>query len=255
MGKLDRKTVIITGASGGIGAATAALFSREGACLVLTGRDEARLRQAAAACEPERTRWILADAGEPTDAARVVALANEAFGGLHVLFANAGVEGPIVPLVQLSLDDFDQVWRTNVRGTVAMMQQAIPAILASGGGSIVVSCSTASLVSSPGITAYSATKSALLGVVRTAALELASQGVRVNAIAPTGIDNRMMHSIAEQAAPGYADAVLGQYTAMLPMGRLGTNEEVAKLALFLASDDSSLCTGSVMVADAGQLAM
>lgn len=254
MAKLEGKTVIITGASGGIGTATAALFSREGARLVLTGRDEARLHQAANACDPERTRCIVADATEPADAARVVGLARTTFGDLHVLFANAGVEGAVAPLVSLSLDDFDQVWRTNVRGTIAMMQQAIPLMVASGGGSIVVTCSTASLVGFPGIATYAASKAALLGVVRTAALELAGQGVRVNAIAPGGVENRMMYSLAEQAAPGHRDVMLDQYTASLPMGRLGTNEEMAKLALFLASDDSSYCTGSTFVADGGQVA-
>ncbi|MFV8754849.1 SDR family NAD(P)-dependent oxidoreductase [Nannocystaceae bacterium ST9] len=255
MGKLDRKTVIITGASGGIGAASAALFSREGAQLVLTGRDEVRLREAAAACDPTRTRTIVADASDEADAAKVVELARSAFAGLDVLFANAGIEGMIAPLTALPLDELDRAWRTNVRGTVAMMQQAIPLLIAQGGGSIVVSCSTASMIGSPGITAYAATKSALLGIIRTAALELASQRVRVNAIAPSGIDNRMMHAIAEQAAPGHGEALLGHYASTLPMGRLGTNEEVAKAALFLACDDSSFCTGSTLVADGGQLAM
>jgi NAD(P)-dependent dehydrogenase (short-subunit alcohol dehydrogenase family) len=254
VGKLDRKTIIITGASGGIGAATAALFSHEGACLVLTGRNDERLRQAAAACDPERTRCIVADAIDPDSPARVVGFAREMFGNLHGLFVNAGIEGPVVPLVSLSLHDFDVVWATNVRSTIALMQHAIPLIITSGGGSIVVTCSTSSFVGAERLIAYATSKAALLGVVRTAALELGKSGVRVNAIAPGGIANRMMYALAEQATPGPAEAAIEQFTATLPLGRLGTNEEIAKLALFLASDDSSYCTGSTFVADGGLLA-
>lgn len=255
MGKLTEKVVIITGASGGIGTATASLFSREGAKLVLVGRDEARLRKAAEGCDPGRTRTVVADVTKDGDVARFVEAAVAAFGGVDVLFANAGHEGKVAPIAQLDVATVDELHAINVRGTFLSMQKVIPIMTARGGGSIVVTSSTAAIASFPGSGAYSMSKAALLALVRTAAVELAPSKIRVNALVPGGVDNRMMTAFAEQMAPGHADALLTQYQAMIPARRVATNEEMAQAALFLASDDSSYCYGTSLVTDGGSTAM
>ncbi|HLT34876.1 MAG TPA: SDR family NAD(P)-dependent oxidoreductase [Enhygromyxa sp.] len=256
MAKLDQKVIIITGATGGVGSAAAALFSAEGARLVLTGRDEARLREAASACDPERTRWIVSDNTDADSIAAVVALAIEAFGGLDGVFANAGDEGKVVPLAQMEIEEFDRIWRTNVRGPFVLLRHAVPHLIARGGGSVVVTSSTGALAGVPGMSAYGASKAGLLGLVRTAAAELGSLGVRVNALVPGGIENRMSRSVLSQMAPPeHLEAVAAQFLMAIPLRRLGNNEELARAALFLLSDDSSYCTGSTLVADGGLLAM
>lgn len=255
MGKLTDKVVIITGASGGIGTAAAALFSREGAKLVLVGRDEARLRKAAEGCDPARTRTVVADAAKDGDGARFVDAAVEAFGGVDVLFANAGHEGKVAPIAQLDVAVVDELHAVNVRGTFLALQKVVPIMTARGGGSIVVTSSTAAIASFPGSAAYSMSKAALLALVRTAAVELAPANIRVNALVPGGVDNRMMGSFAEQMAPGHAQALLTQYQAMIPARRVATNDEIARAALFLASDDASYFHGASLVADGGSTAM
>jgi len=251
MGKLTDKVAIITGASGGIGAATAALFSREGAKLVLVGRDGARLRQAAEGCDPTRTRTVVADVAKAEDTARYVDAAMQAFGGVDVLFANAGSEGTVAPIADLDVAVLDDLHAIHVRGTFLAMQKVIPSMRERGGGSIVVTSSTAAITSFPGSAAYSASKAAVLALVRTAAAELAPSNIRVNAMVPGGVDNRMMGSFVEQMAPGHAEALQAAYRQMIPARRVATNEEMAKLALFLASDDSAYCHGASFVADGG----
>lgn len=251
MGKLEDKVTIITGASGGIGAASAALFSREGAKLVLVGRDEERLAQAASACDPARTRTVVADVSRPADVQRFVDAAVREFGGVDVLFANAGSEGKLAPIAQMDLDWFDEVQATNVRGTFVAMQKVLPIMIERGGGSVVVTSSTAAIAGYPGGAAYAASKAALLALVRTAASEVASAGVRVNALVPGGVDNRMLRSFSEMMAPGHGEALRAQYAQMIPARRVATNEEMARAALFLASDDASYLHGASLVADGG----
>lgn len=256
MGKLDQKVIIITGATGGVGSAAAALFSREGARLILTGRDESRLREAASACDPERTRTIVSDNADVDSLAAVVALSVESFGGLDGVFANAGHEGKVAPLVEYSIEDFDAIWHANVRGPYALLRYAVPHMLARGGGSVVVTSSTGALGGVPGMTAYGASKAALLGLVRTAAIELGSAGIRINALVPGAIDNRMSRSVLSQMVPPeHFEAAAAQMQATIPLRRSGTNEEAAKAALFLISADSSYCTGATLIVDGGLLAM
>ena len=251
MGKLTDKVVIITGASGGIGTATAALFSREGAKLVLVGRDEERLRQAAEGCDSARTRTVLADVRTVEDTTRYVDAAVRAFGGVDVLFANAGYEGTVTPIADLDVAVLDDLHAIHVRGAFLGIQKVIPHMRERGGGSIVVTSSTAAITSFPGCAAYATSKAAALALVRTAAVELAPVNIRVNALVPGGVDNRMMYAFTEQMAPGHAEALRAGYQQMIPARRVATNEEMAKLALFLASDDSSYCHGASFVADGG----
>ncbi len=254
MKRLADKVAIITGAAGGIGRATAELFVAEGARVVMTDLDADALGEAARSLGRAAV-CIAGDVTEPDTATRAVAAAMKEFGGLHVLFANAGIEGRIAPLLDQRLADVERVLRVNVLGVFNFLQHAAPKIAASGGGSIVMTSSVAGIVGSPGLGPYVASKHAVVGLMKNAAIELAGAGIRVNTVNPGPIDNRMMRSIEDQAAPDHGDVVKAGFTKQIPMGRYGANEEIAKVALFLASDESSYCTGGVFVVDGGFVAM
>ena len=250
MAKLNGKVCIVTGAAGGIGSAAAKLFVQQGARVLLVDRDASRLAMIASELGPS-VDCVAADVADEADSQRYVARAVERFGRLDVLFANAGVEGRVAPIVELTADAFDQVFAVNVRGVFLGIKYAIPQLAKQGGGSIVITSSIAGLIGSPGLSAYVTSKHALLGLMRTAAIELAPQSIRVNTINPGPIDNRMMRGIEGQVSPGHELDVKQGFEAQVPLGRYGTNDEIAKLALFLASDDSTYCNGSVFVADGG----
>ena len=250
MPKLNQKVAIVTGATGGIGRATATSFVREGARVMLVDRDEAALRALSTELGPN-THYAVADVCRVEDNQRYVRATVERFGGLDILFANAGIEGTVAPITELPVDAFDRVLAVNVRGVFLGMKFAIPEIAKRGGGSIIATSSVAGLVGSPSLSAYVTSKHALIGLARSAALELAATRIRVNTVHPGPIDNRMMRGIEDQLAPGKGEEVRTGFEQQVPMGRYGTNQEIANLALFLASDDASYCTGSVFVADGG----
>lgn len=250
MSRLEGKVAIVTGAAGGIGRATAARFVAEGARVVITDLDGDAL--AVAANEfGEKVAWVAGDVADPSTAQQAVGTALAKFGGLHVLFANAGTEGLVAPLVEQQAADFERVLRINVLGVFNFLKHAAPAIARGGGGSIVITSSVAGVIGSPGLGPYVASKHAVIGLMRTAASELAPLGIRVNTVNPGPIENRMMRSIEGQAAPDHGDVVKAGFTKQIPLGRYGTNEEIAAVALFLASDESSYCTGSIFLADGG----
>ena len=253
MARLEGKVAIITGATGSIGSTAAKLFVREGARVVLVDRDTNSL-QALCSELGARARFVEADVSHPGDNMRCVEAAVKHFGGVDILFANAGIEGTVCPLTELSPEIFERVWSVNVMGPFLGIKYAAPEMVKRGGGSIVISSSIAGLIGTPGLGAYVTSKHALTGLARTAALELAPQQIRVNTIHPGPIDNRMMRSIEDQAAPGHADDVKHGFEAKIALGRYGTNEEIANLALFLASKESSYCTGAQFVADGGYTA-
>lgn len=250
MTKLDGKVCIVTGAAGGIGHATAQLFVREGAKVLLVDHDNSRLSAIASELGPNAS-YVSADVSSVDDSRRYVAAAVERFGRVNVLFANAGIEGQVAPIADLPPEAFDKVLLVNVRGVFLGLKFAIPEIAKQGGGSIVITSSVAGLVGSPGLAAYVTSKHAVLGLMRSAAIEAAPQGIRVNSIHPGPIDNRMMRGIEGQLSPGHEHEVKRGFEGQVPLARYGTNEEIARLALFLASDDASYCTGSTFVADGG----
>ncbi len=248
--KLNGKVVIVTGATGGIGAAAVELFLREGARVLLVDLHPEPLRDLARRLG-ENAAPCAADVSNPADTGEYVAEAVRRFGGVDVLFANAGIEGSVKPLTECSVDEFDRVFAVNVRGAWLGIKHAAPEMAKRGGGSIVIASSVAGLVGSRGLGPYVSSKHALIGLAKTAALELAPASVRVNTVNPGPIENRMMRSIEEHANPDAPDVVKTGFRDMIALGRYGTNEEIARVALFLASDDSSFCTGSVFVADGG----
>jgi NAD(P)-dependent dehydrogenase (short-subunit alcohol dehydrogenase family) len=261
MARLKNKVAIITGASGGIGQASVLAFVREGAQVMMVGRDQGRLEQAAQAVRaqlPSSSREALAicvgDVALEADTQAYVAQTLKVFGGLDILFANAGAEGAIKPLVEIDVEDFDAVQNTNLRGSWLAIKHAVPAMTARGGGSIILTASVAAHVGVPGLAAYATSKHGLLGLMHVAALELAHIPIRVNALAPAPIDNDMMRSIEAQASPDAPELARAGFSALTAMKRYGTNAEVASVALFLASDESSFCTGASYAVDGGFLA-
>ncbi len=249
MGKLDGKTAIVTGGSGGIGAATGRRFVAEGANVLLVDLDGEALDRVAREIGGDRVATQVADVSDPAAAGGYVAAAVERFGRLDVVFANAGIEGTVCPLVEYPEEDFERVLGVNVKGAFLAIKYALPHL--PRGGSIIVTSSIAGLVGAQGLSAYVASKHAVLGLVKVAAIECGPTGVRVNAICPGPIDNRMMRSIEDQSAPGHASEVKAGFEGQVPMGRYGTNEEIAALALFLAGPDSTYCNGGAFVCDGG----
>ncbi len=250
--RLDGKVAIITGATGGIGEATAKRFLEEGASVMLVGRSAEKLKETRERLAiGERVADFVADAADEKATAASVDATIKAFGGVDILIANAGTEGRCAPIESLTVDDFETVFRTNVIGVWLSMKYCVEPMKKRGGGSMIALSSIAGVVGFPTMASYMASKHAVCGLVKTAALELGPFNVRVNAIGPAPIDNRMIRSLETQFDAEHPDAVRELVTSKIPMARYGTNEEVANLALFLASDESSYCTGSIHMIDGG----
>lgn len=252
MERLGGKVAIITGATGGIGEATAKLFLSEGANVMLVGRSEEKLKASLERVGHEdSTQYFVADATDEAATRDSVAATVEAFGGVDILFANAGTEGVAKPLKDLTVEEFNHVLQTNVVGVWLSVKHCVAPMRERGGGSIIATTSRVGLVGIPNASSYVASKHAVCGFIKTAALELVESGIRVNAIAPGPIDNRMMKSLEKQMSPDDPDAVHDVIKESIPMKRYGTNEEVARLALFLGSDESSFSTGAIYTLDGG----
>jgi len=251
MGKLDNRVAIITGGSGGIGRAATLRFVEEGAKVLLVDIDERALRDAIKAVGEPNASFICADVTGEDDTRRYVEAAVERYGKVDILLANAGIEGTFKPIPEYSLEMFDRVIAVNVRGVWLGLKHVIPVMARGGGGSIVITSSTAGIHGYAGGSAYVTSKHAVIGMMRTAALECAPMKIRVNTVNPSPIETRMMRSIEEQLAPGHPGQAKEQFQAGLPLGRYGHPEEVADVMLFLASDQSRYCTGGVYMVDGG----
>ena len=253
--RLDGKVAIITGATGGIGEATAKLFLQLGAKVMLVARSKGKLNACLARMEAVgEVAGSIAEASDEVAFAAAVAAAIDRFGGVDVLIANAGTEGVAKPVETLSVAEFEDVMRTNVTGVWLSIKHCVGPMRSRGGGSIVALSSVAGCIGFPGISPYVASKHAVYGLVKTAALELGAQNIRVNAVGPGPIDNRMIDSLQRQLAPEDPAALRGAIEASIAMRRYGTNDEVAHLLAFLASDASSYCNGSIHMIDGGYVA-
>ena len=260
MARLDGKVALITGATGGIGRAAARLFADEGARVALVDLDESALQEVVESIGTDRANYAVADVTDPAESQAYVSAAAERWGGIDVYLANAGIEGQLASIPEYPIDVFDRVMAVNVRGVWLGIKYVVPVMAERGGGSIVITSSTAGIGAGPDMSAYTTSKHAVIGLMRTAAMEGASQGIRVNTVNPAPIETRMMRSIEEQrvAAADDANVTVEQTyraaSARIPLGRYGNPEEVARLMLFLASDDSSFCTGGVYMVDGGRSA-
>ncbi len=251
---LEHKVAIITGGSGGIGQATGRVFAAAGASVLLVDLDEEALAKAVVACESDRVSAFSADVSDPAAAQAYVQAAVDRYGGVDICFANAGTEGKVAPLVDQDPADVGRVLDVNVKGVWLAIKYAVPKMIERGGGSFIATSSVAGFVGAQGLGPYVASKHAVVGLVKTAAIEYGKHGVRVNSIHPGPIDNRMMDSIQRQASPDAPDVVRAGFESQVPMGRYGLNEEIANLALFLAGTSAGYCTGAQFVADGGYLA-
>jgi NAD(P)-dependent dehydrogenase (short-subunit alcohol dehydrogenase family) len=245
---LEGKIAIVTGAGSGIGKAIALLYAREGAKIVVSDIVE---KSAAETVDEIKTGggtaiFVKADTGNPHECKNLVDQAVRQLGGLHIAVNNAGIAGPIKPLGEYPIEGWEKVISVNLSGVFYGMRYQIPAMLASGGGSIVNISSILGKVASKGSAAYVSAKHGVVGLTEAAALEYADQKIRVNSIGPGYILTPMLTNTLDEAT---INAVAGLH----PMGRLGTAEEVAELALWLNSDKASFVTGAYYNIDGGYL--
>src|SRR5690242_16042610 len=243
------RAVVVTGGSRGIGKGIASVFARNGARVLITGRDFEAARAAAdelgAQSPSGDVSYVLADVASREDCRRMAAVAQERLGGIDVLCANAGIF-PEGRLADITEEDLDQVIDTNLKGTVFAVQACLPALTSSGRGRVVITSSiTGPITGFPGWTHYAASKAGQLGFMRTAAIELAPRGITVNAVLPGNIVTEGLAEMGEEYAAGM--------TAAIPMGRLGTVDEIGYAALFLATDEAAYITGQTIVVDGGQV--
>jgi NAD(P)-dependent dehydrogenase (short-subunit alcohol dehydrogenase family) len=247
MAQLQDKTALITGGSTGIGLATARRFVAEGAHVFVTGRRQAELDEAAEALGPGATP-VRGDVADLDDLSRIVDLVAERGRGLDVLFANAG-GGAFTHLEKLTPADFDQTFDINVRGTVFTVQKALAVL--NDGASIILTGSTSAHKGTAAFGVYAASKAALSSFARTWAAELSERGIRVNTVVPGPTDTPGLRGLAPH--PDQASQLLDSMAAGVPLGRIGTTDEIANAVLFLASEQSSFVTGSELFVDGGEV--
>jgi len=247
LASLAHRSVIVTGGSRGIGRGIALRFGRAG-CRVLVvarGLGEAEAVAAAITAAGGEAAAFAADVADPAATGAMAAEAERRFGGIDILCANAGIF-PSAPLVEMTPEAFDQVIATNLRGTFLSVAACLPAMRRAGRGRIVVTSSiTGPVTGYPGWAHYGASKAGQLGFVRTAAVELAAQGITINAVMPGNILTEGLSGIG----PDY----IARMEAAIPMRRLGRVEDVANAALFFASDEAAWITGQTLVVDGGQI--
>src|SRR6202049_3979085 len=246
MGKLEGKVAVITGGSSGIGSATAKTFVKERAHVVIAGRQEKELKEAAAFIEINVTT-VAGDVSRLEDLDRLYAVVKEKHGHIDILFANAGA-GTIAPLEVATEAHFDQTFDVNVKGTFFTVQKALP--LFKDGGSIILTSSVANVMGLPGFSAYAASKAAVRNFARAWTMELKDRKIRVNSMSPGPTDTPALEQTTGLSAE-QAKQAAAQYASQIPMGRRGKPAEIAAAVVFLASDESSFITGIDLCVDGG----
>jgi NAD(P)-dependent dehydrogenase (short-subunit alcohol dehydrogenase family) len=244
-GRLEGKVAVITGAGSGMGAAMVERFCKEGAKVIaadISGQQNDVAKAVGAACFP-----VQIDVAKSADVQMALNKAVEKFGRLDIICNNAGIDGALGKTGEYPEEEFDRIWQINGRGPFLGMRYGIPLLLKFGGGTIVNTVSIASLVAFPQMPAYCAAKGAVLMLTKSAAVEYAAQGIRVNAICPGTVKTALSMGMPAE----YIDMAL----KAMPMQRIGQPSEIADVALFLASAESSFITGTMIVADGGYTAL
>jgi NAD(P)-dependent dehydrogenase (short-subunit alcohol dehydrogenase family) len=252
---MKNKRIVITGGSGAIGKALAKELLAKGAKVLITDLKDADLDKAKKELASENLFIYKADVSKEKEVAKYVQFAVEKMGGIDVFYNNAGVEGKVAPLDEYPLEVFDQVLNVNIKGVYYGLRHVFPVMKKNkNGGSIIITSSVAGLMGTPNVLPYVTSKHAVIGMMKSAALEGAPHKIRVNTVNPSPVDNRMMRSLEEGFAPGAGAKAKKGFEQTIPLQRYATNEEVAKLMLFLGSEDSSFITGTVNPVDGGMTA-
>ena len=244
-GKLESKVAVVTGGNSGIGLATAKRFVAEGAYVFVTGRRQPEL-DAAVREIGENVMGVRGDVSDLADLDRLYATVKAKTGRIDILFANAGT-AELAPLGAISEEHFDKIFNTNVKGVLFTVQKALS--LMPDGGSIILNASIVASTGNPAFSVYSATKAAVRSFARTWILDLKERRIRVNAISPGPINTPGLDGLAQ--TEGVGEQLKASLTAGVPLGRFGTPDEIARAAVFLASDDSGFITGTELFVDGG----
>lgn len=252
MARVEGKVAVITGGAGGLGKVTAERLLKEGAKVVIVDLFEEPLQKT----QQELSAYgevlaVQADVSKEEDAVKYVNAAVEKFGRIDIFFNNAGIVGKIAKLVDTNADDFDKVIAVNLRGVFLGMKHVLPVMQKQGSGSVINTSSIDGLRGGEGRVAYVASKHAVSGMTKTAALEVAEYGVRVNSIHPSYARTQMMTIVEEGNNPDDPEAVQRELAKTIPLGRYGEAEDIANLVLFLGSDESEFITGTQQRVDGG----
>ncbi|PSM16376.1 MULTISPECIES: SDR family oxidoreductase [Nitratireductor] len=255
MGLVSGKIALVTGSGAGIGQATAVRFAAEGAKVVVSDVNETGGAETVELIRKDggEAIFVKADISSAADVSALIAKTVETYGRLDCACNNAGIEGKIAPLAEQDEADFDRVLTINAKGVFLCLKAELAQMASNGGGAIVNLASVAGLVGFPGLAPYVASKHAVNGLTKNAALEYGKHGIRVNSICPGGIDTRMLDSLAEQSTDG-AQTSAEMMDPMHPIGRIGRPEEVAELIVWLCSPRASFMTGANVPVDGGYVA-
>lgn len=246
--RLKGKTAVITGGAGNIGLATAQRFLQEGARVLIVDRGDQRVTEALRTLASNDAHGLSADVTDSADNARYAAEAKRLFGETDIFFNNAGIAGAVAPIVAHPDDAFDLTMAVNVRGVFLGMKHMLPVMR--DGGSVVCTSSVAGLRGSAGMAAYVASKHAVVGLMRVAAIESAPRKIRVNTIHPGPVEGDMMSELEHGMAPADPKAAHALIEQRMRLGRYIERKEIADLVTFLASDESRMISGATMVIDA-----
>jgi len=247
MGQLDDKVCVVTGAAGSIGLATASLMLTEGAKVMMVDMSGERLRQAAETLNSSRVAWTVADVTKSQQVRQFVDNTVAKWGDIDVLFSNAGNDGPLIPTVDYPEDVFDSIIATHVRGCFLVCKYTLPKMR--DGGSVVITSSITGVKGVAGNCSYVAAKHALVGLMRCLAKEVAPRGIRVNTVNPGPIDNDFMRTAERSMSKMLGRDAGAMFDQIIPLGRHGQIDEVARAVLFLASGQSSYTSGSTLMVD------
>ena len=248
----ENKVVLVTGGTSGIGRATAIAFAREGATVVVSGRRKAEGAETVTHVEKAGGKglFVQSDVSDEAQVKSLIETVLKEYGRLDIAFNNAGIEGTPGPLTDSTVDQYQRVFDINVKGVFLSMKYEIPALLKSGGGSIVNTSSVLGHIAMPNMGLYNGTKHAVLGLTKTAALETAKQGIRVNSVSPAVIETEMFERFSGKGSPGEAER-RAYLDSLHPIGRIGKSEEIASAVLYLSSPGASFITGQDITIDGG----